>query len=71
MKVDEQLLMSYLIDLNNLAVDLAQLSQSEANSHKHTLRAISVSADLVQTRLGELSLSNEETYQNGLVSVNT
>ena len=71
MKVDEQLLMSYLIDLNNLAVDLAQLSQSEANSHKHTLRALSVSAELVQTRLMELSLFNEKTWLGGLASEST
>lgn len=67
MKVDEQLLMSYLIDLNNLAVLLAQLSQNEVNSHKNELRALSVSADLVQTRLSELLPSSEKTCRCGSV----
>lgn len=71
MKVSEQLLMSYLIDQNNLAVLLARLSPREVSLFKEDLFQLSASVNMVQTRLEELLTSKREMPEGGMTCGNT
>ena len=71
MKVNEQSLTSFSIELSNLADQSAKLSQREASSLKESLLDLFFSLTLVQIQLAELLSLEHGMYPDGSENENT